>query len=179
MQIETERLLIRDYTMDDAGDLYEILGDAEVMKNCEPAYSFEKTTDFLSDFCIEKRGAAAAVHKKSGKMIGYLLFHPFGEGVYEIGWFFNRKFWRQGYAYEASRALIEHAFRRLGAHKIFAETIDGVKSVGLMKKLGMQPEDGQSGRKTDSGGNRTELYEYVILRDAPSGICLEAAPIGP
>ena len=43
MYIETQRMCIRDYTMDDVNDLYDILGDAEVMKNCEPAYSFEKT----------------------------------------------------------------------------------------------------------------------------------------
>ena len=43
MYVETQRMHIRDYTMDDVNDLYDILGDAEVMKNCEPAYSFEKT----------------------------------------------------------------------------------------------------------------------------------------
>ena len=92
MLIETQRLLIRDYTIDDIKDLYDILGDDEVMKNCEPAYSFEKTSDFLSEFCIGKRGAIAAVHKNSNKMIGYILFHAFEENVYEIGWFFNKKY---------------------------------------------------------------------------------------
>ena len=70
MYIETERMIIRDYTMDDLKDLHEIFGDAEVMKNCEPAYNIEKTSNFLSEFCIRKRGAVAAVHKDSGKMIG-------------------------------------------------------------------------------------------------------------
>ena len=68
MYIETQRMIIREYTMGDSEDLYEIFGNAEVMKHCEPAYSPEKTTDFLSTFCIEKRGAVAAVHKDSGKM---------------------------------------------------------------------------------------------------------------
>ncbi|MDE7284818.1 MAG: GNAT family N-acetyltransferase, partial [Lachnospiraceae bacterium] len=72
MYVETQRLLIRDYTMDDVNDLYDILGDAEVMKNCEPAYSFEKTSNFLSEFCIRKKGAIAAVHRDSGKIIGYI-----------------------------------------------------------------------------------------------------------
>ena len=89
MHIETQRILIRNYTMDDVRDLHDILGDAEVMENCEPAYSLEKTSDFISKFCIEKRGAIAAVHKDSGKMIGYILFNEFNEGVYEIGWFFS------------------------------------------------------------------------------------------
>ena len=54
MHIETQRVVIRNYTMDDAKDLYAILGNADVMKNCEPAYSFEKTSHFLSEFCMGK-----------------------------------------------------------------------------------------------------------------------------
>ena len=37
MLIETQRLLVREFTSDDADDLHEILGDEETMKNCEPA----------------------------------------------------------------------------------------------------------------------------------------------
>ncbi len=43
MHIVTERLLIRDFCASDAEDLHEILGDAETMKYCEPAYTFEQT----------------------------------------------------------------------------------------------------------------------------------------
>ena len=32
MHIETQRILIRSYTMDDVRDLHDILGNAEVMK---------------------------------------------------------------------------------------------------------------------------------------------------
>ena len=45
--IETERLVIRNFKSNDANDLYDILGDAETMKNCEPPYDLEKTKDFL------------------------------------------------------------------------------------------------------------------------------------
>lgn len=165
MHIETQRLVIRDYTMCDVKDLHAILGDAEVMRNCEPAYSLEKTTQFLSEFCIGKNAAVAVVHRDSGKMIGYILFHPLVEGVYEMGWFFNKDFWRRGYAYESCRALIDYAFHRLDAHKIFAETIDGVKSVGLMKKMGMQLEGIQRSHTKDNDGNWADLYLYGLFRD--------------
>lgn len=165
MYLETPRMLIRDYTMDDVNDLYDILGDKEVMKDCEPAYSLEKTATFLSDFCIGRKGAVAAVHKDSGKMIGYILFHASEECVYEIGWFFHRSFWRQGYAYESCQAVIDHAFRELNAHKIFAETIDSRKSVGLMKKLGMRSEGIQRSHTKDSSGNWTDLYFYGLLKE--------------
>ena len=95
-RIETDRLVIRNFTPDDANDLYEILGDAETMKHCEPAYDLEKTKDFLHGFCISKNGAVAAVHKQSQKVIGYILCNEIDPGVYEMGWFFNRRYLQQG-----------------------------------------------------------------------------------
>lgn len=141
MHIETPRMLIRNFIPEDANDLYEILGDAETMEYSEPPYDMDKTKLFLASFCIARGRGVAAVHKESGKVIGYILFSEMQPGEYELGWFFNRTVWRQGYAYEACKAVIDHAFRTMGVQKIFAETIDGVKAVGLMQKLGMQLEE--------------------------------------
>ncbi len=96
MEIETNRLMIREFRQSDAQDLYEILGDEETMQYSEPAYSFEKTEQFMTTFCIDKNGAVAAVHKETGKVIGYILFTEIEESIYEIGWFFNKAYWRQG-----------------------------------------------------------------------------------
>lgn len=165
MYIETMRMIIRNFIPEDADDLYAILGDDKTMKKCEPAYDFKKTADFLASFCIEHNGALAAVHKESSKMIGYILFNEFDAGVYEMGWFYNRNYWGQGYAYESCKALINYAFRELSACKIFAETIDTVKSVGLMKKLGMQLEYVQRDRTTNNHDNPADLYTYSILAE--------------
>ena len=75
MYIETERLIIRDFVQDDANDLYVIMSDDETMENLEPAYTFEQTVKFLSEFCMEKKGAVAVVYKENGKVIGYILFN--------------------------------------------------------------------------------------------------------
>lgn len=165
MYIETERMLIREFTPEDAEDLQEILGDDETMKLCEPAYSYEKTQSFLEDFCIGRRGALAAVCRESGKVIGYILFKPIEEDIYEIGWFFNRRYWGQGYAHEACAKLVEYAFEVMHVHKIIAETIDTVKSVKLMEKLGMVCEGVQRSQTRDNNGNRADLYLYGILRE--------------
>ena len=156
-------MIVRNFQMDDVKDLQEILGDDETMKYCEPAYSLEKTTNFFQKFCIEKKAAIAAVHKESSKVIGYILFKESEKKVYEMGWFFNRNYWRQGYAYEACKAVIDYAFDALNAHKIFAETIDGEKSVNLMKKLGMKLEGIQRSQVKDNSGNWADLYLYGIL----------------
>lgn len=164
MYIETQRMIIRDFKSEDAKDLYEILGDNETMKNCEPAYTFEKTAKFLTEFCIERKGAIAAVHKESNKVIGYILFNALEEDVYEMGWIFNRKYWKQGFAYESCSKVINYAFEELYAHKIFAEALDGIKSVGLMKKLGMVQEGIQRSQARDNDGNWQDLYFYGLLK---------------
>lgn len=163
MYIETDRMVIRDFVIDDLSDMYEILSDDETMRNCEPAYNIEKTAEFLQRFCIEKKGAVAAVHKEIEKVIGYILFKEFSEGVYEIGWIFNKDFWNQGYAFESCKAVIGYAFHSMNVHKIFAETIDGVKSVRLMKKLGMKLEGIQRSQIKDILGNWADLYFFGIL----------------
>lgn len=165
MWMETPRMYIRDFNPKDANDLHEILGDSETMKNCEPAYTFEKTQSFLKEFCIEKSGAFAAVLKPSQKVIGYILFKSWEEDVYEIGWIFNKKYWRNGYAYESCSAVINYGFRDMGLHKVVAETIDGAKSVGLMEKLGMQREGVQRSQTRDDKGNWADLYLYGLLQD--------------
>ena len=71
-------------------------------------------------------------------MIGYVLFKATQQDIYEMGWIFNRRFWRRGYAYEACSTLIRHAFESLGAKEIFAETTDTEKSLPLMRKLGLR-----------------------------------------
>lgn len=166
MHIETERVLLRDFRESDLADLHAIFGDVETMRYVEPPYTLEKTRGFLLDFCIAQKKAFAAVHKSSGKMIGYVLFKPYGEPeVYEIGWIFHRDFWRQGYASEICGALLNHAFTEMNVHKIFAEAIDGVRSVGLMKKLGMQLEGVQRSQTRDHDGNWSDLYLYGMLRE--------------
>lgn len=165
MHIETERLTVRDFVPEDAPDLWEIFGDDETMENCEPAYTMEKTKTFLRSFCIGRHGALAAVLRHSGKVIGYILFNELEQGVFEMGWIFNRRFWRQGYAYESCKAVIDDAFGKRNAHKIFAEAIDGVKSVGLMRKLGMRPEGIQRGQTRDLHGNWADLYLYGLVEE--------------
>lgn len=165
MYIETRRLIIRDYSPSDWRDLYEIFSDPVVMRECEPAYTEEKTRDMLAYF-IEKSIAYAVVLEHTGKVIGHALFSqlppPDTEGTYEIGWIYHRDYWQQGYAYEAAKALIDYGFQEMGLHKICAETIDPLKSVGLMKKLGMSHEATFHSQARDSEGKWTDLYWYSI-----------------
>ena len=165
MYIQTQRLIIRDYSPSDWQDLYEIFSDPIVMKECGPSYSENQTKEALAYF-IKKDIAYAVTLADSGKVIGHALFAqlppPDEKGIYEIGWIYHQAYWGLGYAYEASKALIDYGFQNLNLHKITAETIDPVKSVGLMKKLGMSHEGTFRAHAKDLDGNWADVYWYAI-----------------
>ena len=170
--IETERTILRPFTPEDVSDLHEIFSDEETMRRCEPPYSLETTATFLEEFCIRRQGALACALKDTGKVIGYLLCRNLGTGdgqglddVYEVGWFFNRSYWRQGFACESMFALLAHLFEEEKAHKVFAETVDTKKSVALMKKLGMIEEGVQRKQARTNDGIYCDLYLYGLLRE--------------
>ncbi len=166
IHFETERTLVRDFVPEDFHNLHEILSDPLVMEHAEPAYNEKQTRHFLEDFCIGKQGGLAVVLKAENKVIGYVLFSDrLEKSVYEIGWFFNRKYWRQGLAFETLSGLFAYAFHQRKAHKLFAETIDDVKSTKLMKKLGMTLEGVQKQQVRDSDGAWRDLYYFSLLRE--------------
>ncbi len=166
MRIKTERTLLRPFEARDLDDLYDILGDSLVMKQTEPAYTKEKTQAFLMDFCVARKQTLAVCLKDGGKVVGYLLCSDrLEKDVYELGWIFNRLHWRHGLAYEAVSALIKHLFLYTEAHKVFAEAIDEVKSVPMMRKLGMRREGIQIKQTRDNAGTWRDMHLYGLLRE--------------
>ena len=166
MHLETERIILRDFNIHDLKDFHEIFSDPEVMKYAEPPYDLKKSKKFLKEFCIKRnpKGGYAVEQIETGKVIGYVLFCPVDEPeVYEIGWIFNKNYWRKGYAYEICSRLIKYGFEAMELHKIYANAIDTDKSVSLMKKLQMQFEGIQKKHTKNNEGRWCDLHSYAIL----------------
>lgn len=72
---------------------------------------------------------------------GWILLAPY-DGVgpeIEIGWRLNRAAWGQGFATEAARTIVAHAFRTIGIQRIVAEVVErNFASMRVAEKLGMQ-----------------------------------------
>jgi RimJ/RimL family protein N-acetyltransferase len=168
MYLETERMILREFTTDDIDDFHEIFSDPVVMEHTEPPYDKEKSLRFLTSFCIERspKGGFAAVLRETGKVIGYVLFKSIDEPeIYEIGWIFNKDYWQKGYASEICSRLVQHGFEDMNLHKICAEATDGIKSVSLMKKLGMAQEGIQREHSKSPTGEWLDLYWYAVLAE--------------
>ena len=126
---ETTRLLVRRLTEADAGELYAVLSDPEVMRYIEPPFSLEQTRDFiLQAGCCEPplvwaviwKGDASAISVAGGEktpqshpLIGHLIWHPWDETAMELGWILRRDFWGRGIAKELTAAMLAQTDRDL------------------------------------------------------------------
>lgn len=85
-------------------------------------------------------------HKDTGDLIGKCglknvdnILAPIEiHGQFEIGWSLREDYWRRGYAFEAARAVLDLAFTRFDAPRVFAFTAQrNIPSWRMMEKLGM------------------------------------------
>jgi [ribosomal protein S5]-alanine N-acetyltransferase len=167
--IETDRLFIRQFTQADNNDLYEYLSDP-VTYLFEPGKPI--TLDEAKELCIIRSKGnefLSVVLKQNGKMIGHLYFkqlEPAERLTWELGYIFNPKYQRKGYASEASRAITEHAFANYKTHRIMARcNPDNTASWKLLEKIGYIREGhfkkcGFTHKDNNGSPIWTDAYEY-------------------
>ncbi len=137
---ETERLILRRYKKEDLQDLFEYLSDAQVVE-FEPykPLTLDEAKQNL-EWRIGTDEMIAVELKSSRKMIGNVYLGKREFDSLEIGFVFNRNFWRRGYAAESCGALIARAFSN-GAHRIYAECDpNNENSWRLLEALGFRRE---------------------------------------
>ena len=127
MQLETERLILREYTMDDFDDLYEILSDEETMKHYPKPFDEEKVRYWINwnitNYKTFGFGLWAVVLKDTNEMIGdcgITMQIIDGEIKPEIGYHINKKYQRRGYATEAARKCRDYVFQNTPFNIIYS-----------------------------------------------------------
>jgi RimJ/RimL family protein N-acetyltransferase len=148
--LETERLLLRQFTETDVDYLRELDSDPDVMRfiNGGAATPREliqrKILPWFMSFYGRPQGVGfwAAHERASGGFIGWFCLHP-EEGrdrdELALGYRLRKAFWRKGYGSEGAGALIDKAFRDLGAQRVFACTYsENLASRGVMETCGMR-----------------------------------------
>ena len=140
--IETDRLLLRNFTAEDAAGLFEYLHEPRV--SCFFSQRLEDMAAALKE--VRKRSGSddyvAVCLKGTGQLIGDLFAHAGDEpDTFSVGWHFNALFGGAGLAAEAARALFEYLFADQSARRLFAYVEDdNVASQRLCEKLGMRHE---------------------------------------
>ena len=138
--VETERLLLRPVTLDDAEEMFEYASDRENTRYTFP--TLEETKNNIAQFYLANPLGRWGIELKSnGKFIGTIDLHKIDPVLKKaaIGYIINKKYWNQGLTTEANRAVIELTFEKIGMNKLVAlHDKDNPASGKVMKKSGMR-----------------------------------------
>lgn len=144
--IETERLFLRRFTLDDL-DLLDRLGqDPRVMAYLGGVKDRAATETMLRGRILEYYdqhpglGIWATNERDTGRCVGFhVLNHIQGEADIQVGYALFPEAWGQGYATEMARALLRYGFTALDLPQIVAITnLGNVASQRVLLKAGMR-----------------------------------------
>ena len=176
--VESQRLVLRQFTPHDADLLIELDSDPAVMRYLtggEPTLPAALVRDEVIPNVLNayerwngRFGLFAAYEKETGAFIGWFHLRPEPTGPQdevELGYRLRQDAWGKGYATEGSRALVDKGFSELGVSTVWGATMAlNVSSQNVMEKVGMSvveslptPDDMQGVEGAERGGFRYEI----------------------
>jgi [ribosomal protein S5]-alanine N-acetyltransferase len=150
LPLQSQRLILREFTMEDWPAVHAYGSHQEVYRfqawgPNTPTESRQYVARVIEQAQRQPRTDwdLAIVPVASGEVVGTasLVIRSQEHRQGELGYVLHPNVWRQGYATEAARLLLDFGFRTLGLHRIFA-TCDprNMASARVLEKVGMQFE---------------------------------------
>ena len=162
---ETERLLLRELTPEDAEHFFNLNQNPNVIKYTGDSSftSAEEARNFLKNYKDYERngyGRWAVVDKSDHTFLGWcgLKYH---EETLEtdIGFRFFEEYWNKGYASESAAASLNYGFEKLSLPKIIGRAMaENTASIRVLQKMGMLFD-----REFDFDGNNGVIYTIENL----------------
>ena len=161
--LETKRLLLRHFTLDDLDDLFALYRDREVTQYMPDApKSYDETKEEL-EWIIEEYyghcgfGLWATILKETNMFIGRCGLVPWTiekrEEV-EVAYALARKYWGQGLGTEAAQTIAQYGFEHLHFSRLICMvTCEHHASIRVAQKIGMTFE-----KEVEVDGKRVLLF---------------------
>ena len=164
MQLETDRLLLRQFRADDIDAYAEMVADDEAMRFVggvgTKADAWRRMAKWAGQWVLRGYGEFAVEEKVTGRFVGLCgPYYPIDWPQAELGWQIARPSRGQGYAPEAARACARWMFEDLGMPRIIS-MIDpqNAASIRVAEKLGERVD----GKFVSKG---SDLLIYAMSRD--------------
>ena len=173
MELETERLLLRPWTLGDAEELYRYAKDPGVgpAAGWEPHTSVENSREIIKTI-LSAPGTFAVVLKETGLPIGsagYFQTRAQGSeaGEMEMGYWIGKPYWGNGYIPEATRALIRYCFEELHCPRVWCSHFEGNEnSKRCMEKCGFTYHHTQKDFEREAAGEVRTVHFECLTREA-------------
>ncbi|MTH18133.1 GNAT family N-acetyltransferase [Flavobacterium sp. LC2016-01] len=149
--IETERLLLRELLLSDVDGMFELDSNPNVhiFLGNKPVTTIEQSAAYIENLHQQYKdfgtGRWAVILKETNEFIGWSGIKFITDEInnhqnfYEIGYRFIEKHWGKGYATEAGKAFIDHAFNEMKVDSVYAYADEGNQnSRKILEKLGLQ-----------------------------------------
>ncbi len=158
--LETKRLYLREMTIEDAGHLFLLNQDYDVIRYTGDA-AFLNSADaklFLNKYDHYKKygfGRWAVIDNTNGNFLGWCgLKYTENLDEFDIGFRFFKKYWNNGYATESAKACLELGFVKFKMPTIVGRAMkENVASIKVLEKIGLKF---QGSRNT--GSNEEIIY---------------------
>ncbi|MBD5139290.1 MAG: GNAT family N-acetyltransferase [Ruminococcus sp.] len=162
--IETERLILRPLTVDDAEAVFQWTGDERVTKYMN--YSTYSSVEQVREWLETVSRVWGFVRKSDGLLMGSGDISPdkFGDDFWGFGYCFRFDCWNKGYCTEATKAMIKYAFESCGARKFMAQhAVQNPASGRVMEKCGLTFSEYGSYKKIDGSCEfKSKVYRAVF-----------------
>ncbi|MEW6355103.1 MAG: GNAT family N-acetyltransferase [Planctomycetota bacterium] len=176
--LKTERLVLRPFRPEDAGDVQRLAGDraiADTTQNIPHPYEDGMAEEWIAKHQAIFDGGTgvtfAITLKSTSELIGAISLMGIIRGHRaELGYWIGRPYWRQGYCTEAARAVVRYGFEELDLNRIHATHFSRNPASGrVMQKLGMTHE-GRRRQHVLKWGRFEDLELYGMLREEYVGV---------
>lgn len=168
--LETPRLILREFELHDASDVFEFGSNKTVQKytgdpligSVEEARELIKNVWF-KDYGTYGYGRFATIYKPENKLIGFagLKYLPEMDET-DIGFRFLPEYWGKGLATEASQEIIRYGFNQLKLNRILGIAMDdNLASCKVLTKIGLEFY-----KRDDYLGDGTPVNWYQIDRSS-------------
>ena len=172
MQLETERLLLREFVESDWPAVLAYQANPLYLQYYHwPARQEEDVRAFVAMFLKfqaerpRRKFQLAVTLKQGGRLIGSCGVRVNDPDLREanIGYEIDPQFWGMGYATEAARRILKFGFVNLEMHRIWATTLlINAGSIRVLEKLGLRREGHEREKEFIKGLWRDSLT-YAIL----------------
>ncbi|MEL7069697.1 MAG: GNAT family N-acetyltransferase [Cyanobacteria bacterium J06634_6] len=170
MQIETGRLILREFQKEDLQALSQILSNPETMIfSSTGTHSIEQVQEKLEGFiaCYQEFGFGkwAVILRENNQLIGYcgIAVHEIdGRDEKELGYRLDSRYWGQGLATEAATAALKCGFEKFDlSYLLGIVERNNLASVRVLKKVGMQYSGTTAFHAIDMDLYRIEAADFL------------------
>jgi RimJ/RimL family protein N-acetyltransferase len=157
-RLETDRLLLREWRIEDFEPLADFYSDADVMRwlTGEPLSRHDtwiRLASVIGHWQLRGYGVWAVERKSDGAFVGRVgLNNPEGWPGLEVAWTLGKPYWGAGYASEAARAAMSYGFLSQPVDRLISVIhIDNKPSQSVAQRIG----ETKVGRKDLTVGGKT------------------------